>query len=129
MDPQTTWQELLATWQQRDWESVIELSQALLHWLAQGGFPPAIEGPRQFEADWNRAVAEAFCHFALLRAQTMLLEVRETGGEEGWELVCAHCLSNGPATYFEAQHQGRMDIQTLGRANSSYRGICPDCQA
>ena len=33
MDPQQTWNDLLTTWQDRDWDSVLELAEALTDWL------------------------------------------------------------------------------------------------
>ena len=40
MDPQATWEDLLAAYAESDWERVEELAEVLLQWLARGGFPP-----------------------------------------------------------------------------------------
>ena len=76
MDPQTTWNELLQAWSSRKWEAVIELSQALLGWLADGGFPPETQLPNELGADWNREVAFAACQFARQRAQQAIEDLQ-----------------------------------------------------
>lgn len=42
MDPTATWDQMLDAFGEEDWKATIELSDALLGWLRQGGFPPVV---------------------------------------------------------------------------------------
>ena len=42
MDPTATWDQMLDAFGEEDWETTVELSNALLAWLRQGGFPPIV---------------------------------------------------------------------------------------
>lgn len=42
MDPTSTWDQMLDAFGEQDWEATHELSQSLLAWLRQGGFPPVV---------------------------------------------------------------------------------------
>jgi hypothetical protein len=68
MDPQTTWDQLLAAFAEGDWDAVEEHANALQDWLHRGGFPPIV-GPRDLGPDWSRALALAGCAFALETVQ------------------------------------------------------------
>ena len=128
MDPQTTWNELLQAWSSRKWEAVIELSQALLGWLADGGFPPETQLPNEVGADWNREIAFAACQFARQRAQQAIEDSQGIPPAEPLSLVCSHCLSKGPTTCSQAREQGWTNIQYVPTAVGEYMlGICPDC--
>lgn len=43
MDPQVTWRKLLEAYGSRDWSIVEQSAEALLSWLAGGGFPPRLD--------------------------------------------------------------------------------------
>jgi hypothetical protein len=40
MDPQATWEQLLAAYAAGDWDLIEERASDLLAWLDRGGFPP-----------------------------------------------------------------------------------------
>ena len=42
MDPTETWDQMLDAFGEEDWETTVELSNVLLAWLRQGGFPPIV---------------------------------------------------------------------------------------
>lgn len=65
MDPQATWDELLATRLQCDWNRAEELANALLDWLQRRGFPPHTVGDHELGARWHHAVAYFVCHLVL----------------------------------------------------------------
>ncbi len=68
MDPQATWDDLLAAFADGDWLRVDELSDALLTWLQRGGFPPRATTGTDLGQDWDRTAALAACGFAAERA-------------------------------------------------------------
>jgi hypothetical protein len=65
MDPQTTWDELLAASLAGDWDRMDRLATALLDWLDRDGLPPIILSGVQPGLDWDRALARAGCQVAL----------------------------------------------------------------
>ncbi|MDB5388252.1 MAG: hypothetical protein JWM11_3898 [Planctomycetaceae bacterium] len=65
MDPNATLRDLLEALKGRDWDLVQELSEALLTWMRNGGFPPNTIGPMELGNEWHRAVATFVCHAAL----------------------------------------------------------------
>lgn len=65
MDPQVTWDQLLAAYAARDCDTIAERAEALLHWLRRGGFPPRATTGSDLGPAWDRAVALAACQFAL----------------------------------------------------------------
>ena len=65
MDPQATWEQLLAAYAAGDWDRIEEHAHELLHWLGRGGFPPQVLKHPDLGADFNRALAHAGCLFAL----------------------------------------------------------------
>jgi hypothetical protein len=69
MDPQATWDQLLAAFADGDWDAIEEHATALKSWLDRGGFPPTVTtldlGP-----EWHRALAIAGCNFALETIQS-----------------------------------------------------------
>lgn len=76
MDPNTTWDNLLMAYATKDWASVEELAEALLHWLDRGGFAPHLttgstmmQFTCQLDDEWNAAVARAACQVAIERAR------------------------------------------------------------
>ena len=64
MDPQATLSELLQAVDDRDWDRVDELAEALLHWLERRGFPPLTLGAKSLGHDWHRAIATFVCRLA-----------------------------------------------------------------
>ena len=69
MDPEATLRDLLAAVDDRDWDLVDELSEALLTWLQKRGFPPQTLGPPELGRGWHRAIAEFTCYLAQSRAR------------------------------------------------------------
>ena len=65
MDPQATWDELLETRLQCDWDRAEELANALLGRMQRGGFPPHTIGDRKLGTRWHHAVAYFVCHLVL----------------------------------------------------------------
>jgi hypothetical protein len=70
MDPQAAWDHLLEAYTHGDWSVVEELAEGILKWLHRGGFPPRPVFEREMGDEWNRAVAEFACRFALSEART-----------------------------------------------------------
>ena len=68
MDPQATLNELLDAVGRRDWDQIHELSEVLLGWMEQGGFPPEVVGPVSLGKRWHRTMATFVCHTAVARA-------------------------------------------------------------
>lgn len=65
MNPQTTWEQLLAAFAAGAWDAIEEHAQELLYWLERGGVPPKVTHRIDLGADFDRALVEAGCHFAL----------------------------------------------------------------
>jgi hypothetical protein len=62
MDPEKTWTMLLDAFQANDWSLVEETAEALLAWLAKGGFPPRLGHE---DEQRSRLVVQMFCSQAL----------------------------------------------------------------
>lgn len=65
MDPQKTWDQLLAAYAAGDWDTIEERATNLIAWLDRGGFPPKVVNRDGLGPDWDRALARAGCLFAL----------------------------------------------------------------
>lgn len=65
MDPQVTWEQLLAAYAEGDWDAVEQRANDLIAWLDRDGFPPSIIKQPGLDPDWNRALARAGCAHAL----------------------------------------------------------------
>ena len=65
MDPQATWEQLLAAFAAGDWDLIEERATDLLAWLDRGGFPPKVLPRSELGEDGNRVLARAGCLFAL----------------------------------------------------------------
>lgn len=65
MDPQATWDQLLAAYAAGDWDLIEERATDLLAWLDRGGFSPKVLTRSDLGDDGNRALARAGCLFAL----------------------------------------------------------------
>ena len=62
MDPQSTWKMLIDAYQANDWPLVEESAEALLAWLAKGGFPPRLDNENERS---SRLIVQMFCSQAL----------------------------------------------------------------
>lgn len=65
MDPQVTWNELHDAVAAREWDRVTELAEALLAWIARGGFPPQTSTHEGLTKSWHKDVTYCVCHLAL----------------------------------------------------------------
>lgn len=81
MDPQQTLTDLLDALGRRDWDRVDELSDALLTWMENRGFPPVTIGPESLGKEWHRAVATFVCHAAASKARDARRR-RQKGGDD-----------------------------------------------
>ena len=70
MDPQATWDQLLAAYVAGDWDVIEERAHELLEWLDRGGFPPKILQIEDIDPEWNSVLAQAGCHYALASMQS-----------------------------------------------------------
>ena len=69
MDPQATWEQLLAAYAGGDWDVIEERATDLLGWLDRGGFPPKVLNRPGLGPDWDRVLARAGCLLALETVQ------------------------------------------------------------
>ena len=69
MDPQATWEQLLAAYAAGDWDLIEERATELIEWLDRGGFPPKVLTHSDLGEDGNRVLARAGCLFALEAVQ------------------------------------------------------------
>ena len=69
MDPQATWNQLLAAYAVGDWDVIEERATDLIDWLNRGGFPPKIVPCGALGEDGDRVLAHAGCLFALEAVQ------------------------------------------------------------
>jgi hypothetical protein len=65
MDPQATFDQLLAACAAGDWEEAKDHARNLLAWLKHGGFPPRILTHPHLGSGWDAALAQAACQYAL----------------------------------------------------------------
>lgn len=130
MDPQTTWRMLLDAWIDREWETVDELAEALLHWLGKEGFPPDVEQPKELGADFNRAIVLAACEFAQHRARSVLSDPDRLPQDVAFSLTCSECNNEGPDTHEEAVREGWTGFEYApALMSANFLGVCPICQA
>ncbi|MFK7737000.1 MAG: hypothetical protein AB8B50_13275 [Pirellulaceae bacterium] len=108
MDPQLTSEALIQAWCLRDWPQVVEHSDALLEWLAKGGYAPVTIPTVRLGDDWNTEVAKAACQFALRRSQQVLDDANGIPADVPFILTCADIWEN------ESQHGSRHNV-TLSR--------------
>ena len=129
MDPQVTWDSLLAAWTRGNWLDVIELAEALLGWLDRDGFPPKTVATPELGADWHRVVTKAAAKFALAHATSALKDPDGVPPMVAFTLTCAHCNNEGPTTYTLAKREGWKGIQySPTEMSENFLGVCPDCQ-
>lgn len=65
MDPQVAWDRLQETYHAHDWEAAREWAEALLAWLARGGFPPMTYADACDDSARRRVFVEDFCRCVL----------------------------------------------------------------
>ena len=85
MDPQATWDQLLAALAAGDWDQIEDLADALLEWLNRDGFPPVAMGVPNLGPEWEAAICRAGCQFALdivTRRWSVVPAASETQEEE-----------------------------------------------
>lgn len=70
MDPDATLRDLLDALADHDQDTVRELSQALLNWIRNGGFPPTTLGAKSLGIAWHRTIAVAVCQAAVEQLST-----------------------------------------------------------
>lgn len=63
MDPQVTWNELVAAYKSQQWEIVEQCAIDLLTWLLRGGFPP-VTGGNRMTTEEHRTAAREFSIYA-----------------------------------------------------------------
>jgi len=80
MDPDATLRDLLDALEEADWDSICELSRALLAWMKHNGFPPTTLGSQALGPDWHRTLTKAVCREALIRAEAIRKKSRPTEG-------------------------------------------------
>ena len=69
MDPQATWDQMLAAYAAGDWDLIEERATDLIGWLDRGGFPPKVLNRPELGPDWDRVLARACCLLALETVQ------------------------------------------------------------
>lgn len=73
MDPETAWKEMMEAAAARDWPQAEEFAQALLEWLAKGGFPPRTSPHEGLTREWHVEIAKAVCRSAIKQARARSL--------------------------------------------------------
>ncbi len=81
MDPQATWDQLLAALAEEEWDQVEDFARSLLNWLDRGGFPPTAMGVACLGPDWERAICIAGCRYALDIVSERWTTIAAKGGE------------------------------------------------
>jgi len=130
MDPQETWRMLLDAWFYRNWDDVLELSEALLNWLEKDGFAPQVESPRELGPELNRLLVRTACEFMRKRATVVLESPNGIPQDVGFSLTCSECNNEGPESYDEAIAEGWAGIEYVPHLSSeNFLGSCPTCLA
>ena len=128
MDPQETWRMLLEAWFNRNWDDVVELSEALLNWIGKDGFAPCVEHARELGPDLNRLLVRTACDFLLKRANVVLESPNRIPQDVGFSLTCGECNNEGPDSYDEAIAEGWTGIEYVPHlASENFLGRCPIC--
>ncbi len=130
MDPQQTWRLLLDAWFHRNWDDVVELSEALLNWLEKEGFAPQVEHPRELGPDLNRLLVITASEFLRKRATVVQESPNGIPLDVGFSLTCSECNNDGPESYDEAIAEGWTGIEYVPHLSSeNFLGSCPICIA
>jgi len=69
MDPNANLYDLLAALKERDWDRVDELSEVLLLWMENGGFPPQTIGDAKLGKRWHQAITTFVCQLAASKSR------------------------------------------------------------
>lgn len=69
MDAEATLRDLLTALEDRDWDRIDELTEALLQWMERGGFPPQALGSPKLGKQWHRTIATFVCHAAASKSR------------------------------------------------------------
>lgn len=77
MEPHATLNDMIDAIVKRDWDRVRELSDALLTWMENGGFPPEAIGPSKLGKRWHRTIVTFICHAASSRADDAINRRRQ----------------------------------------------------
>lgn len=129
MDPQATWDSLLAEWTAGNWLEVFELAEALLGWLEKDGFAPETMGTLRLGADWNRTQATAMATFALQRSNEVLDNPAGIPSTVPFTLSCATCNNEGPSAIDAAINAGWSHFYYVPAGMSeNFLGYCPICR-
>ena len=130
MDPQETWRMLLDAWFYRNWDDVLDLSEALLNWLGKDGFAPQVQLRKQLGQDLNRVIVTATCQFMRQRAKSVLESPHGILPNIAFSLTCSECNNDAPDTYDEAVAEGWTGIEYVPHLTSeNFLGSCPICLA
>jgi hypothetical protein len=130
MDPQQSWNDLLAAWVRRDWEAVLEYCEALIQWLDKDGFPPEFSYPLDLGKDFNRATVRAACEFVFQRASSVMRNPERIPQDVPFTLSCRGCLNEGPSSWSQSIRDGWMRIEYVPNAAiENFLGNCPNCRA
>ena len=141
MDPQVAWKELMEAFHRLDWDRVRDLAEGLLQWMNRSGFPPetsagvfvsadvTIEPPQSLGPDWNRAVAQAACRYALDLANQVLSDPNGIPHGVPFTLSCCGCDVDSPLNYYQAVDAGWIRIRFVPQSpGENFIGLCPDCE-
>lgn len=130
MDPQQTWRALLDAWFTRQWDEVVELSEALFNWLEKHGFAPQVEYPRRLGPELDALLVRTACEFLRKRATVVLTSANGIPEDVGFSLTCGECNNEGPDSYDEAIAEGWTGIEYVPHLPSeNFLGCCPTCLA
>jgi len=130
MDPQETWRMLLDAWFYRNWDVVVELSEALLNWFGKDGFAPQVQLRKQLGQDLNRVIVTAASQFMRQRAKSVLESPHGIPPDIAFSLTCSECNNDGPDTFDEAIAEGWTGIEYVPHLTSeNFLGSCPICLA
>lgn len=81
MDPDATLRDLLDAVQERDWDRIDELAEALLGWMEKRGFPPITLGAEELGREWHRTIATFICYTAQSKSRAARKRrARKAGG-------------------------------------------------
>ncbi|MCA9123949.1 MAG: hypothetical protein H6822_20465 [Planctomycetaceae bacterium] len=67
MDPHATWKQMQEELMAENWETAIELAEALLEWIDGNGSPPLV-GSKDLPYGWHRELARAGARYVLIAA-------------------------------------------------------------
>jgi hypothetical protein len=139
MDPLAAWKELLEALVEMDWERVQESAENLLDWITHGGFPPEVivmrgdgkNNPARYVygREFNRAVVDSACRFAIQLANEMLKNASQNSADVAFSLSCIDCDIDSPETHDAAIQSGWTQIRFVPESPAeNFLGLCPECR-